>query len=134
MYLSFNNGQMKSSIFIIFKSGRLQICKRYFEAGNCLKCCSMLHLILKAFNLRETSFQKQYFFSNQIHSSFWSFVIDKIAKCINKVIVETKSGLCVFSKSVNKAPAYGNKKKALVGWVVSSKDGISQGFRPVFHT
>ena len=74
-----------------------------------------------------------FLFKSSTQFSFSSF-IDKRAKCINIVMVEVKSGLCVLSKSVNKAPAYGNKKKALVGWVVSSKDGISQGFRPVFHT
>ena len=77
-----------------------------------------------------------FLFKSNTQFSFSSFMIDKRAKCITtySIMVEVKSGLCVFSKSVNKAPAYGNKKKALVGWVVSSKDGISQGFRPVFHT
>ena len=75
-----------------------------------------------------------FLFKSNTQFSFSSFMIDKRAKCITIEMVEVKSGLCVFSKSVNKAPAYGNKKKALVGWVVSSKDGISQGFRPVFHT
>ena len=74
----------------------------------------------------------------KVWSVYYSLI--KVLSLIFIFIIKFIFGACALVslfKQCEWAPARMEIRRRLlplVGWVVSSKDGISQGFRPVFHT